>query len=293
MTSITGPLKWHGGKQYLANRFAELMPPHLHYVEPFAGGLAVLLAKPCDGISEVVNDLNGDLTNFWSVLRDVDAFERFHRLVTATPFSEPQWLASKAAMVQPDVDAVRRAYHFFVFCRQSLAGRMVSFAPLSRTRTRRAMNEQASAWWNVIEGLPEVHARLKRVVILNRPALEVISNNDGPETFFYLDPPYLHETRSTTWEYGDHEMAAAEHENMLSQLAELQGKFMLSGYRSAIYDAAAALYGWTLTEFELPNNAASGKSKRRMVECVWTNYQPDLRKGRKRPVKGPAPAAAE
>lgn len=274
MTAIVGPLKWHGGKQYLAERFVERIPPHVHYVEPYAGGLAVLLAKPCDGVSEVVNDRNGELTNFWSVLRDEEMFARFHRIAAATPFSEPQWLEAKAYFSQPDVDPVRRAFHFFVLCRQSMAGRMVAFAPLSRTRTRRNMNEQASAWWNVIEGLPAVHARLKRVVILNRPAHSVIAANDGPGTFFYLDPPYLHETRTTTYEYGDHEMSVAEHEHLLELLGGLQGKFMLSGYPSAVYDIAAKRHGWTCTDFELPNNAASGERKRRMVECIWTNYDP-------------------
>lgn len=275
MKSITPPLKWHGGKQYLAGRIVEMMPPHLHYVEPFAGGLAVLFVKPCEGVSEVVNDLNGDLTNFWAVLRDEDLFGRFHRLVSATPFSEPVWQECQKAFGQGDVDPVRRAYHFFVVCRQSLAGRMISFAPLSRTRTRRAMNEQASAWWSVIEGLPAVHARLRRVAILNRPALDVIRSNDGEETLFYLDPPYLHETRATTTEYGEHEMGAAEHAGLLEALGEIRGKFLLSGYRNQLYDQAARERGWKLKEFELPNNAASGKSKRRMVEAVWANFDFD------------------
>lgn len=66
---VSGPLKWHGGKFYLAPKIVTLMPPHLHYVEPFAGGLAVLLAKDPEGVSEVINDLDGDLMNFWRVLQ--------------------------------------------------------------------------------------------------------------------------------------------------------------------------------------------------------------------------------
>ena len=86
-TLITPPLKWHGGKNYLADWIIDLMPRHLHYVEPYGGGLAVLLAKnPFDprhqwgeksfekGISEVVNDLNGELMNFWDVLQDEESF---------------------------------------------------------------------------------------------------------------------------------------------------------------------------------------------------------------------------
>lgn len=70
MTSISPPLKWHGGKHYLAKRIVALMPPHVHYVEPYAGGLSVLLAKDPEGVSEVVNDIHGDLTNFWQCLAD-------------------------------------------------------------------------------------------------------------------------------------------------------------------------------------------------------------------------------
>lgn len=46
MTALTPPLKWHGGKHCLADKIVALMPPHTHYCEPFAGGLALLLASP-------------------------------------------------------------------------------------------------------------------------------------------------------------------------------------------------------------------------------------------------------
>ncbi len=88
--ALTPPLKWHGGKHYLARRIVARMPPHTHYVEPYAGGLAVLLAKNPDGVSEVVNDLHRDLTTFWRVLQDADAFEDFRRAVEAVPFSEAE-----------------------------------------------------------------------------------------------------------------------------------------------------------------------------------------------------------
>ena len=88
---MKGPLKTHGGKHYLAQKIIALMPPHTHFVEPFAGGLAVLLAKECEGISEVVNDLDGNFTNFWQVLQDESLFAEFQRRVQAIPFSEVQW----------------------------------------------------------------------------------------------------------------------------------------------------------------------------------------------------------
>jgi len=271
---MNSPLKWPGGKHYVARQLVELMPRHTHYVEPYAGSLAVLLAKSSDGISEVVNDLHGDLTTFWHVLQSPSWFRGFRRRIEAMPFSESEWKHSQESLTKPSEASPRvaaqvdRAVRFFVLCRQSLAGRCKNFAPISRTRTRRGMNEQAAAWLRAIEGLPEVHARLQRVVILKRPAVEVIRSQDGPETLFYLDPPYHPDTRASVGQSGACEMTAAEHEALL----RVQGKVMLSGYACPLYDSR--LSGWQRREFDLPNHQAGGVIKRRMTEVLWSNFQP-------------------
>jgi len=265
---LSGPLKWHGGKHYLAPKIVALMPPHLHYVEPFFGGGAVLLAKNPDGASEVVNDLDGNLLNFWKVMADEAAFSQFHRKVQATPFWEAHWL--EAQEVDGLVCPVDRAVAFFIRCRQSLAGRMDSFAPITRNRTRRRMNEQASAWLTAVEGLPAVHERLKRVVIVGpKDAKEVIQQQDGANTCYYLDPPYLQETRTAPQIYR-HEMTRDQHAELLDVVKAVKGKVLLSGYDSALYQERLA--DWTRHMFEVPNNAASGQSKRTMTECVWCNF---------------------
>jgi DNA adenine methylase len=290
--AITQPLKWHGGKNYLAAKIIGLMPPRcknpndpapkdpgwLHYVEPYAGGLAVLLANNPRGISEVVNDKNGELTNFWDVLKSPACCRSLWNRLQATPFSSVEF--DRAMKHGREVfngrlagDSVERAAEFFVRCRQSLAGRMNGFAGISKNRTRRGMNEQASAWINAIEGLPAIHARLQRVLILHGEALDVIRQQDGPRTLFYLDPPYLHETRATTGEFGEHEMTPEQHGELLELLSKIKGRFLLSGYRSKMYDAAAKRRGWRRYDFTVPNQAAGGKKKRRMTECVWTNFR--------------------
>jgi DNA adenine methylase len=277
--TLPSPLKWHGGKAYLAARLVAMMPPHLHYVEPYAGGLSVLLAKDPEGVSEVANDVDRLLTRFWAVMACPDLFRRFERIVQGTPFSEDVWVRA-AEVLRKELDPNEPfegseyvAAAFFAHCRQSLAGRMESFAPLSRTRVRRGMNEQASAWLSAVEGLPAVHERLKRVVVLNRDATAVIDQQDGPETLFYLDPPYLKETRTAPEVYA-HEMTEEQHRHLLMCCTEVKGRFLLSGYRSALYDEFAATYGWHRADFDLPNNIAGGKAKRRMTECVWTNFTP-------------------
>lgn len=268
---IASPLKWHGGKSYLASKLVAMMPAHTHYVEPFAGGLSVLLAKDPEGVSEVVNDLDSELTNLWDVLRDPGLYHPFRAMCHSTPFCESTWReAIEPRGPYPDASGrVRGAWAFFVRCRQSLAGRMKSFAPLSKNRTRRGMNEQASAWLTAIEGLPEVHSRLKRVVILNRDANHVLLSEDSKNTLFYCDPPYLAETRTAPTVY-EHEMNEDEHKRFIDTAKRCTGHVMISGYPSELYDSL--LRGWKRHSFDLPNNAAGGATKRVMAECVWSNF---------------------
>jgi DNA adenine methylase len=272
---VPAPLKWHGGKRYLARRIVALMPPHAHYVEPYAGGLAVLFAKPCEGVSEVVNDLNGQLTTFWTVLQDRWLFARFRRLVTVMPLSEVEWVDARSRLTilpppRSPEDMVRQAVWFFVLSRQSLGGRLTGFTPLTRTRSRGGMNEQASAWLSAVEGLPAVHARLKRVVILNRSALDVLRTEDGPDSLHFCDPPYLPSTRTAPHAYGRFDMTEGDHRELLERLRSVQGKVMLSGYPSRLYDTALA--GWTRYTFDVPNHAAMSGVKGRRIEVVWCNF---------------------
>src|SRR5262249_25708594 len=137
--------------------------------------------------------------------------------------------------------------------------------------TRRGMCEQASAWLTVMEGLPAVHERLRRVAVLNRDAVGVIRQYDGPHTVYYCDPTYPHGTRAPADVYRP-EMNDPPHGELLDTPARIKGKFVLSGYHCERYDRAAARHGWRCVEVELPNHAAGGDTKRRKVECLWRNY---------------------
>jgi DNA adenine methylase len=131
------------------------------------------------------------------------------------------------------------------------------------------MNGNVSEWLSAVDGLREVHDRLRRVLIENMPANELILREDAPGTLFYCDPPYLHETRASKSAY-EFEMSEGEHRQLLATLLKCKGKAMLSGYPSNLYESA--LSGWNRHAFDLPNNAAGGEEKRRMTEVVWCNF---------------------
>lgn len=271
---MRSPLKYHGGKSYLAQKIVDLMPPHTRYCEPFFGGGSVLFARDGEGVAEFANDLNGDLTLFWSTLRNEDTFPEFQRIVEATPFSDTFFQGADSENQVPNPRSrwaiVERAAAFFIRNRQSRQGLGRDFATPTK-RLRRGMNENVSAWLTAVDGLPEVHARLKRVEIHNQPAVAFIKALDSEETFFYCDPPYMHETRATTGEY-KHEMTEDDHIELLNILAEIKGKFLLSGYPSKLYDGVADIAGWHVVDVEIDNKASGKKSKAKKIERMWMNY---------------------
>lgn len=236
------------------------------YVEPFAGGLAVLLANDPEGVSEVVNDLDRELINFWRVLQNPRQFKQMYRRLQATPFSEVEWQDSRRIV---DCDDVEAAAKFFVRVRQSLAGRQIEFAPSCAGRTRRGMNEQTSTWLSAVEGLPGVHCRLSRVAIFNRDALQVIRGQDNSRTLFYCDPPYVTGTRVRQNVYAK-EMSDVDRAGLLDVLLTVEGKVMLSGYRNDLYDAR--LSHWRRVEWDVALHSSGGPVKGRRTECLWLNY---------------------
>ncbi len=269
---ITPATKTHGGKNYLARQIITLMPEHHHYLEPFCGGMAVLLHKNPKRVSEVVNDLNGNLTDFLRVIQRENLFEKFLRRVQAIPFSRREWDdATRRLGEEPDASRVDRAVWFFICNRMSLAGRMDAFSGITKTRTRGDRNAEVNAWLGAVEGLPEVHNRLMQVVIENRPAVDLMKNHDVKGCLMYCDPPYPASTRSCPSVYGEFEMSDKDHRTFLATAKALKhAKVMISGYPCEMYDTA--LSEWNRHTFDMANNAAGGKTKERKTEVVWTNY---------------------
>lgn len=280
MPRIQAPVKTSGGKNYTADWIISLLPPRQNYhnfVDAMCRSCAVLLAHGPAGKSEVANDLDGAIMSFWRALQDDDKFEAFKRRVEAIPFSEQEFrdaLARKAPYDQTDELSV--AVRFFVAARQSRSGDLKDFATLTKTRLRRSQNEQVSAWLTSIERLPEVHARMKRVLLLSQDVFELLAEWDVPETCIYLDPPYVLEggARATGGIYGAYDWSRESHEKLLDILLRMKKAYVvLSGYETKLYtDKLIKAEGWNMHTKEVPLHSAGGATKRRQVEVVWTNY---------------------
>ena len=266
MATIRPPVKWYGGKYYLARRIIEHFPPHRIYLEPFGGGASVLLNKPpCE--VETYNDLDLRITRLFRVLRDRS--EEFTQRVRLTPYSQVEF--DDAAHYPAGAGDLDKAVCDFIRWRQSFGGQGRSWS-FTTARSRGGMAGDVNAWWTAIEGLPQIIDRLRRVQILCRPAVEAIGRFDHPESLIYCDPPYLHSTRSqgATDVYGV-EMSDDEHRELANVLHRCQGRVVLSGYGSRLYDELYA--GWRRVEFDIANHAAGGRKKARKTECLWMNFE--------------------
>lgn len=253
------PLKWHGGKTYLARRIIALMPPHRVYVEPFIGGGSILLNKP-RAEREVAGDVDARLVLFWRELqrRESDV----PGLVATVRYTEEEFRAADA-LLMADHPAVR-SVAFLVQNRFSRGGLGKDFAWSDRLRG--GQPGDANAWDTIRAELPAIAERVRGVEFHRSDAIDLIRANDSPDALTYADPPYLHETRTVRDAYR-HEMSRDQHAALLECLRGCRGAVMLSGYRSPLYDAALA--AWRRVEFDMPNHSGQGRVKQRRVECVW------------------------
>lgn len=266
------PFGWYGGKFSHLSWLLPLLPPCHHYCEPFAGSGAVLLNREPSPI-ETYNDLDGEICNFFRVLR-----EQRDALVEAiglTPFSREEFAI--ACEFDAERKPLERARRFYVRARQVRTG-LAQRASLGRwanckQTSRAGMSGVISRWLGAVDMLPEIAERILRVQIENRPAIDVIQLYDSPNTLFYCDPPYLHETRGDSKAYGC-EMTNNDHAELAAVLNSVQGKVALSNYDCQFINELYPPSKWFKTVVEDRTNHAT-KGKR--TEVLWTNYDPDER----------------
>lgn len=266
MTPKRPLIRYHGGKWRLAPWIIQHLPPHRCYVEPFGGAAGVLLQKE-RAYAEVYNDLDGDIVNLFRVLRDPEGSARLIDQVELTPYAREEF--DDAYESHPD--PVERA-------RRTIVRASMGFGSAGATKgttgfridTRRRYGTAQQLWAEYPTTLGPVIQRLTGVMIENRPALEVMRQHDATDTLFFVDPPYLHETRyagATHGRYYTHEMNNANHGELLEELRQVQGMVVLCGYPSAVYDDA--LLGWAKTTTTARISAARGTAVR--TECLWLN----------------------
>ena len=258
---------WYGGKFSHLDWLLPFLPECNHYCEPFAGSGAVLLNKEPSPV-ETYNDLDGEVVNFFRVLREQK--ERLIEAISLTPFSREEF--ALACYINPEMSDFERARLFFVRARQVRTG-LAQKATLGRwanckNTSRSGMSGVVSRWLGGIENLEFIAERLIRVQIENRPALEVIDIYDSEETLFYCDPPYIHETRGDSNAYS-FEMNNEQHIELAKKLNSIAGMVAISNYDCDLMNDLYPSEKW-FKHLSPEKTIHSTKDKRQ--EVLWLNY---------------------
>jgi len=259
---------WYGGKYSHLDWLLPLLPDCHHYCEPFGGSAAVLLNRAPSPV-ETYNDMDGEVVNFFRVLRDWK--DELLYQIGMTPFSREEFVKAietngKGTLLS-DLERARR---FFIRARQVRTG-LAQTASVGRwanclNTSRAGMAGAVSRWLGSVEGLESIASRLLRVQIEHDTATNVIKRYDSPQTLFYCDPPYPHESRGDAKAYS-FEMADQEHVELSRLLHRVKGKVAISGYDC---DLAREIYKDWRIHREKPKKAMSIKKERQ--EVLWTNY---------------------
>ncbi|AFZ25679.1 site-specific DNA methylase [Cylindrospermum stagnale PCC 7417] len=258
---------WYGGKFSHLDWLLPLLPNAQHYCEPFGGSAAVLLNRNPSPV-ETYNDLDGEVVNFFRVLREQK--ESLIEAIGLTPFSREEFEIA-IADITPDISNFERARRFFIRARQVRTG-LAQKASSGRwahckLTSRAGMAGAVSRWLGSVEDLPNIVQRLLRVQIENDPAIKVIQRYDSEETLFYCDPPYPHASRGDSQAYA-YEMTDKQHRELSNVLHNIKGKVAISGYQCSLMEE---LYGdW---KFIAAPAKTCHSTKGLRTEVLWVNYE--------------------
>lgn len=237
-------------------------PKYNIYVEGFGGSASILLSIPKpNGCTEVYNDLGQNVYSLYKVLGDRDTFIRLKDRMDLSPYSYQMWKEYKDSLRKDVLTLEERAYRFLYVNRTSFNG-VGGFSV--NTIIRRGMSKSTSDYLSMIDRLPEIHNRLSSVIIENRDINDVIEKYDSETTFFYLDPPYVKETRLSSQTY-EVEMSNDDHNMLIDTIINAKGMFLISGYDHPIYDRLLE-HGFRKESFKSPNAGSFA------TETLWYNY---------------------
>jgi DNA adenine methylase len=256
---VRTPLTYYGGKQGLARQIVPLMPAHRVYLEPFAGGAAMLFAKP-RADRETLNDADGQIMRFWRALRDRP--DELAAAVAATPYGRQEWQASRDGDVHDDVEAARR---LLVNIDQSFTRSRESWSVpcIGDGRGR----WQPGSWENLPPKILAAAQRLRGVALEHRDALELIPRWDRADAVIYADPPYSGPLRRQPAKGYRIDDDGTLWDRLVEVLAEIRhAAVILSGYPCE----QAARLGWRMVPLTMKRTVSrNGDELPAAPEVVW------------------------
>ena len=251
-------LNYPGAKWGMAKEIVSLMPPHRSYLEPFFGSGAVLFNKSPSAI-ETVNDIDGDIVNFFTILRSRP--QELAEAISLTPYSRDVF---NDAHQNRGSDPFDRAYRFAIRSKMGHGFKTYQKTGFKMDIAGREGSYALNNWRRLPKDIPKAAERLLSVQIENRPALDVIRKFNHDNVLIYADPPYLLETRGGK-QYR-HEMSEQDHVELLDALKQHKGFVILSGYPSDMYYRE-------LKDWKKITRKAYNQNADQRTEVLWCNFE--------------------
>lgn len=260
---VAPPVTWFGSKSQLVKKIVKFFPEHQSFIDVFGGSGAVLLGKRPSKV-EVYNDLNRKMVSLFRVLADKNKTSELVKRLELTPYSRELFQLART-QIDSEQDEIELARLMIVIQRQSHGGfgKQWSYCIDAPAAGYSASVRKFHAG---VERLKNISHRLRRVQTENLPWEDILSRYDREGTLFYLDPPYVPETRiSGGYEF---EMTLPDHARMVDMLLGLKGMCVLSGYAHEVYLPLESA-GWKRIEIDV--SARSSQSRTRRTECLWVS----------------------
>lgn len=257
------PLTYYGGKQKLSKLIVSLIPKHKIYCEPFFGGGAVFFAKEPSKI-EVINDSNGELINFYRVIKT--NYKKLEKEIKCTLHSREHHQVARIVLGYPQLfNEVKRAWAIWTLASQSFASLLNGTwnYDTEKDRSTKVVNSKRSSF------TIDYAKRLEQVQIENNDALRIINVWDNKDAFFYLDPPYINTNQGHYKGYKED-----EYEKLLIMLSKIKGKFILSSFPNDMLDKYIKQNKWVTKKIDanLSIGALHNERSRRKTEVLTSNY---------------------
>ena len=221
---LNSPLRWAGGKSRLRKQIIPLFPRHRCYVEPFCGGAWVLFGKAPSPV-EIINDIDGDLINFFVIVKErpeelIRAFDlelvgrgRYRQLADTLPET---------------LDPVARAHRFYYLMMAGWGGESAYPRFQTSVSDGGGGNRLLGAMRTLRRRIEPVHRRLQSVIVEQLEWQECLLRYDRPEgVFMYIDPPYPE--NGVNYKHNMKEWA--QHIELADALGRARCEWMLSGPR--------------------------------------------------------------
>jgi DNA adenine methylase len=255
-------LRYIGGKFPVRHRLCELFGDHLKFADFFGGGLGYFKNKTIAPI-EVVNDIDPDLINFYRVVQNHCNLLKIALQYRNYAEETFEWASDYKEEELP----IYRAAKYFVRNRMSRDANMTTYTTSPRIRRGRA--EMESSYLSAIDRLESVSERVAHVNFLNNNIFELLESFiDDPDFLIYLDPPYLHETRTSKKLYA-YEMTDQDHIKLLTLVNQASARVVISGYANKLYNCF--LDGWKRFIIPTKVNMGGATKKGNRVEVLWYN----------------------